>query len=105
MSRLLSRGWGLDDMGMPYRKLDSTELPAVTEEQEEEEGGLEDMADPWGCWGFAGLPWGPGDSFAGDGLWLTSTLGLESRGESSGGLQESKHKLQVTGRTCARVHL
>ena len=94
MSRLLSRGWGLEDMGMPYRKLESTELLAVMEEEEEEEGGLEDVEGPWGGWGLAALPWAPGDSLAGEGLWLRSAAGLDSRGESADGLWKYRKNIE-----------
>lgn len=73
-SNLPSR-WGLEDMGMPYRKLDRTELLEVA--------GLDDVTT-WAVV-FPG-PWLLGVMTAVEELWLTSVLDLASRDKSSAGL-------------------
>lgn len=78
-SNLLS-GWGLEDMGMPYRKFDRTELLEVA--------GLDDVT----TWALLF----PGQWLtAGEALWPASALDLASRGRSSAGLStetESKRR-------------
>lgn len=76
-------GWGLEDMGMPYRKLDRTELQEVA--------GLDDVTT-WEA-AFPG-PWLLGVMVAVEELWLTSMLVFVPRDKSSVALRTETKWIQ-----------
>ena len=94
-SSLLS-GWGLEDMGMPYRKSDRTELLEVA--------GLDDGAAGAGVFP---APWPLGVTVAAvEVLWLTSVLDLASRDRSSAGLsRRRRNQDQDKHKFCLKVQL